>query len=81
MSEGFIPGFKRWSQISLFHLEILATTSLAHPHCVRAVDADYDRGYYYLVTELILGGDLERLVAEQGPALRGALWGMQELRS
>jgi serine/threonine protein kinase len=56
-----------YADLALFHLEVLATTSLAHPHCVRAVDADYDRGYYYLVTELILGGDLERLIAEQGP--------------
>jgi serine/threonine protein kinase len=56
------------SQLALFHLEILATTFLSqHPRFVRGVDADYAFGQYFLITEYLVGENLEQVVAEQGP--------------
>lgn len=50
-----------------FRGEGRAAALLCHPNVVTVHDAGEDRGLHYLVTELVDGPDLERLVRQEGP--------------
>ena len=49
-----------------FEREVRAIAKLSHPNVVTAFDARQDSGWLYLVTELIEGVDLGRLVRKKG---------------
>lgn len=55
------------ASIARFQREMRAAGGLDHPGIVRAVDAGYWKGTYYLVMELIDGVDLSRLARHLGP--------------
>jgi serine/threonine protein kinase len=50
-----------------FEREVRTLAKLSHPNVVTAFDARQDSGWLYLVTELIEGLDLGKLVREKGP--------------
>ncbi|MDX1928013.1 MAG: serine/threonine-protein kinase, partial [Pirellulaceae bacterium] len=50
-----------------FEREVRTLAKLSHPNVVTAFDARQDSGWLYLVTELIEGRDLGKLVREKGP--------------
>ena len=50
-----------------FEREVQAIARLSHPNIVTAYDAREDSGWLYLVTELIEGTDLGKLVKKKGP--------------
>ncbi|WP_197446760.1 serine/threonine-protein kinase [Tautonia plasticadhaerens] len=50
-----------------FEREMKAVGLLDHPNLVRATDGGVSRGRPYLVMDLVLGNDLERLVRRLGP--------------
>ena len=53
--------------ISRFLQEIKAVGQLNHPHIVSALDAGCCDGVHYYVTELLVGKDLQKSVAANGP--------------
>jgi serine/threonine-protein kinase len=50
-----------------FQREVVAAAMLRHPNIVAADDADKANGVYFLVLELVEGGDLSALVKKNGP--------------
>ncbi len=50
-----------------FEREVRTLGNLSHPNVVTAFDARQDSGWLYLVTELIEGLDLGKLVRQKGP--------------
>jgi serine/threonine protein kinase len=50
-----------------FEREVRTLAKLSHPNVVTAFDARQDAGWLYLVTELIEGLDLGKLVRKKGP--------------
>lgn len=50
-----------------FLREARAAATLDHPHIVRAMDVDSDKGLHYLVMEYIEGTDLYHMVRKRGP--------------
>jgi serine/threonine protein kinase len=52
--------------IASFTREIRAQAKLDHKHLVRAYDAGYHRGVYFLATEFIEGSDLRKYVRTRG---------------
>ncbi len=57
----------RSGDLERFRREIRGLSRLAHPNVVVAHDAGESDGVLFLVTELVPGTDLARLVAERGP--------------
>ncbi len=55
--------------VARFQREIRLAGQLAHPHIVRAYDADQVDGAYYIAMEFIDGVDLAHFVKKQGPLL------------
>lgn len=53
--------------IQRFMREIRAAGQLSHPNIVRAYDADFIRGHWFIAMEYIDGGDLSREVRSRGP--------------
>ncbi len=62
-----------------FEREVMALASLSHPNILTAHDARQSDGFMYLVTELIEGVDLGRLIRSKGPltALKAAHYAWQ----
>ena len=61
------PSFARQHQlVSRFRREMQAAARLNHPNVVSVLDADEDRGVYYLAMEYIEGRDLDQLIRERG---------------
>ncbi len=54
-------------RIERFLREIRTLAALDHPNLVRALDAGWDGGVYYLVLEYVPGLDLRRFVQASGP--------------
>ncbi|MBX9679827.1 MAG: serine/threonine protein kinase [Gemmataceae bacterium] len=53
--------------VQRFMREIRAAGQLAHPHIVRAYDADFIKGHWFIAMEHIEGSDLAREVKQRGP--------------
>src|SRR5262249_25601962 len=62
--------------VARFLREMRAVGGLKHPNVVEAHDAGEQAGVVYLVMELVVGTDLEKLVREQGPLPRGEACGL-----
>jgi eukaryotic-like serine/threonine-protein kinase len=61
------PSFARKRELVLrFRREMHAAARLDHPNVVSVLDADEDRGVYFLAMEYIEGRDLDRLIRERG---------------
>jgi serine/threonine-protein kinase len=54
-------------QFHRFRREIWMLAQLAHPHIIRALDADQINAVMFLVMEYVQGTDLKRLIAQAGP--------------
>jgi serine/threonine protein kinase len=62
------PSFGRDDDaVARFRREVEVASGLDHPNIVAAVDAGVDRGVHFLAMELIVGRDLDRIVASGGP--------------
>ncbi len=62
------PSFARNEELVLrFRREMHACARLNHPNVVAVLDADEDRGVYFLAMEYIEGRDLDHLIREHGP--------------
>jgi eukaryotic-like serine/threonine-protein kinase len=62
------PSFARQrSLVDRFRREMQTTARLNHPNVVSVLDADQDRGVYYLAMDYIEGRDLDHVVRERGP--------------
>jgi serine/threonine protein kinase/CubicO group peptidase (beta-lactamase class C family) len=62
------PSFARSRQaVVRFKREIAAANRLNHPNIAAALDADEDRGAYFLIMDYVEGLDLDRLVQANGP--------------
>jgi hypothetical protein len=61
------PSFARQRQlVSRFRREMQTAARLNHPNVVSVLDADEDRGVYYLAMDYIEGRDLDHLIRERG---------------
>ncbi len=61
------PSFARREELVLrFRREMQASARLNHPNVVAVLDADEDRGVYFLAMEYIEGRDLDRLIRDHG---------------
>jgi serine/threonine protein kinase len=62
------PSFARRPELVLrFRREMQTGARLNHPNVVAVLDADEDRGIYFLAMEYIEGRDLDHLIRECGP--------------
>ena len=62
------PSFARKRELMLrFRREMQAAGRLNHPNVVSVVDADEDRGVYFLAMEYIEGRDLDHAIRDRGP--------------
>ncbi len=62
------PSFTRdRGAVMRFRREFEAAAGLKHVNVVAAFEADEDRGVHYLVMDYVVGVNLDRIVAEQGP--------------
>jgi serine/threonine protein kinase len=54
--------------VKRFHNEAIAATSIGHPNIVEVLDMGrFDDGAYFMVLELLEGGDFESLIEQTGP--------------
>jgi serine/threonine-protein kinase len=73
--------------VARFRREVQVVSQLTHPNIVHAYDAGPAGGTYFLVTEYVVGTDLDRLVKQKGRLsveqacdfLRQALLGLQHI--
>ena len=65
------PSFARRPElVHRFRREMQTTARLSHPNVVSVLDADEDRGIYFLAMEYIEGRDLDHLIRECGAVSR-----------
>jgi eukaryotic-like serine/threonine-protein kinase len=56
-------------RVKRFQREVRAASLLNHPNILSIFDADFDRGHYYMATELVEGKTLRQLIAAEPQGL------------